>query len=410
MRLPEFTPLADPSRRRLLGGMAAALPMTLLSGCNRSAEDATSASVSVAEDLVVAPPPGEAALTTGKLADAIKLLNEEISIDLHSHPGAFFFKNAPLPEDPVIAAMAKGAGFEERTVADMQAGGLTAAVFSTVSDAPLIGAGPQGLFAHREFNPGEAYAEHQRELQMLEDMIANGLVYPIRTEADFALAKASQLTGAILGTEGGDFLEQRVERVEEAHLAGIRVIGLVHYHVNEIGDIQTASAVHHGLTDFGRQAVIEMNRVGILADLAHATFETTRGAAEITSAPIMISHSFLVDTDIQHPRLLSEDHARLVADTGGIVGGWPSGVGNTTFESFVDRLFRLVDLLGIDHVGLGTDMDANYQPVFTNYRQLPYLPHTLIERGMNRAETEKLLGGNFLRVFAEVAAASTANG
>jgi membrane dipeptidase len=116
----------------------------------------------------------------------------------------------------------------------------------------------------------------------------------------------------------------------------------------------------------------------------------------------MISHSFLADADTRHPRLLSEDHARLVAQTGGVIGGWPSGVGTTTFAGFVDRLFRLVDLVGIDHVGLGTDMDANFKPVFSNYRQLPYLPHGLAARGMSRGEIGKLLGGNFLRVFTAV--------
>jgi membrane dipeptidase len=70
--------------------------------------------------------------------------------------------------------------------------------------------------------------------------------------------------------------------------------------------------------------------------------------------------------------------------------------------SFIDRLVRLVDFIGIDHVGFGTDMDANYLPVFTNYRQMPHLPVALRSRGMNDEDIAKILGGNFVRVFNEV--------
>ena len=72
------------------------------------------------------------------------------------------------------------------------------------------------------------------------------------------------------------------------------------------------------------------------------------------------------------------------------------------FSSFIDRLLRLVDVVGVDHVGLGTDMDANYLPVFTNYRQMPYIPAVLKRRGMRDDEIIKVLGGNFMRVFDEV--------
>ena len=291
-------------------------------------------------------------------------------------------------------------------MADMAAGGLTASVFSTVADALLIGAGPGGLFARREFNTGEAWADHLRQLALLTSRIEQGLMVPIRQPEDLATAKRSGTAGAILGTEGADFLEGALERVEQAHADGIRVMGLVHYHINELGDIQTAPPAHNGLTAFGKDVVREMNRLGMLADLAHATFQTTRDAAEASAAPIMISHSFLADEEARHPRLLTPDHARLVADTGGIIGGWPSGIAATRFETFVDRLFRLVDLVGIDHVGLGTDMDANFRPVLNSYRQLPYLPHALLARGMTREEVVKLLGGNFLRVFRAVSAAA----
>jgi membrane dipeptidase len=321
---------------------------------------------------------------------------------VHCHPGLFFFEGMAMPEDPMIQKMASVGVFTERTVADMAAGQLSAALFATVADAKIIGFREYGLYAHREFEPGEAYADHLRQMSVLQKMVDTGLVAPVRSVSDLLAAKQAGKVGAVFSCEGGDFLEEEGERLTEAWEAGIRSIQLVHYHINQLGDIQTDAPKHNGLTEFGRETVAEMNRLGMIIDMAHATFETTRDAAELSTQPIMVSHSFIADEDIQNPRLLSEDHARLVAETGGLVGAWPAGIGNPDFPSFIDRLMRLVDLIGIDHVGLGTDMDANFRPVFTNYRQLPQIPVVLKRRGMSDGEIVKVLGGNFIRVFDEV--------
>ena len=399
-------------RRTLLGGVAGAVATALFTtACKSSKEETTIAKAPAAPEPKAAPPaatgqdpsvpPGATPISAEELAWSEQFLARQISVDVHCHPGMFFFQGMK-PADPAVQKMASIAGFEKRTVEDMAAGQLSAALFATVSDIRLIGAGKTGLFATREFEPGEAWADHQRQMAVLQGLTDSGLVVPIRSVADFQAAKQTGKVGAMFACEGGDFLEEKGERLAEAYAAGIRSIGLVHYHVNQIGDIQTAAPKHGGLTPFGREAVIEMNRLGMLIDMAHATFETTRDAAELSSQPMMISHSLIADGDIQHPRLLSEDHARLIADTGGLVGAWPSGIGSPDFPGFINRLMRLVDLLGIDHVGLGTDMDANYMPVFTNYRQMPYLPAVLKRQGMNDGEITRVLGGNFLRVFDEV--------
>ncbi|MFV2089720.1 MAG: hypothetical protein ACC642_03615, partial [Pseudomonadales bacterium] len=134
------------NRRQFLSGLACAIPVAAFGRTDKAAA------------VMVPAPAGERELDVDQLDSAIRLLQREVSIDLHSHPGAFFFNGIDTPEDPAIAAMANAAGFEDRTIADMLAGGLSTAVISTVSDAPLIGAGSQGLYAHREFQPGEAYA------------------------------------------------------------------------------------------------------------------------------------------------------------------------------------------------------------------------------------------------------------
>src|SRR5258708_31256884 len=110
---------------------------------------------------------------------------------------------------------------------------------------------------------------------------------------------------------------------------------LVHYRVNELGDIQTAEPVHGGLTGFGREVVAEGNRLGVVIDCAHATLRTTLGVLEASADPVMISHSHLDHADRHHPRLLSSEHAMAVASAGGVIGAWPAGVTSATLDDFV---------------------------------------------------------------------------
>ena len=88
-----------------------------------------------------------------------------------------------------------------------------------------------------------------------------------------------------------------------------------------------------------------------------------------------------------------------MADAGGIIGSWPSGIGQTTFADYIDSIRRLVDTVRIDHVAIGTDMDANYRPVLRSYRDWSLIPAGLLARGLRDGEVAKIMGGNFLRVF-----------
>ena len=142
-----------------------------------------------------------------------------------------------------------------------------------------------------------------------------------------------------------------------------------------------------------------MNRTGIIIDLAHATFAVSKDVVEISTKPVMISHSNLSAPTANHPRLISAEHAKLVAAAGGIIGAWPAGIGQTTFADYIDSIQRLVDAVGIDHVAVGTDMDANFRPVLRSYRDWALIPAALLARGMREAEVANIMGGNFLRVF-----------
>src|SRR6185437_3117790 len=157
--------------------------------------------------------------------------------------------------------------------------------------------------------------------------------------ADIAAAQGAHKVAAVFAVEGGDFIENRLERVRQAYADGVRAITIVHYHPNQIGDPQTEAPRFPGLTDIGKDIVHEMNRVGVIVDLAHASFGVTRDAVGISSRPMMISHTNLKRPGLDHPRLVSVEHARLVTEHGGIVGSVPSGIGQKTLADWIDSIF-----------------------------------------------------------------------
>ena len=335
-----------------------------------------------------------------ELARARAFLARHPSIDAHAHPGRTFVDGAEHLSG-LVWVYAKLGHFEQKSINDMKAGGLTAAAFAAVSDFQTLGLQGEGLAAVRDFEPGEAWASYKRQLGHLQALVDQGLVVPIKTLADFEAARVSNRIGALFTVEGGDFLEGKPERVAQAYADGVRSITLMHYRNNELGDIITGTAVRGGLSDAGIAVVKAMNAAGMLVDVAHASEATAMGAIRASSKPVMASHVHINRKGYDHPRFISVDLARAVVQTGGgVLGAWPAGIGITDLKGFVDRTFELVDVVGIDHVCLGTDMDGNYKPVFDTYANLPLYVAGLLQRGMHEAEAAKLIGGNFLRVFA----------
>ena len=238
----------------------------------------------------------------------------------------------------------------------------------------------------------------------------------VRFAVDFSFQ--GQHSPFVLAVEGGDFLEGRLDRVREAHDRGIRSIQLVHYRVNELGDIQTEPARHGGLTPFAREVIREMNRLGMLVDVAHATFDGVRAAVETSSKPMVLSHTFV---DVPgNARAVSREHARLVAKGGGVVGVFPVAFGGPGFSGYIDHLSRMADAVGIDHVHpdlfaifafkgegagtrdpIGTDMDGIPFQIctFDDYSRWPSIATALLERGYGRADVAKVMGENVARVL-----------
>jgi membrane dipeptidase len=321
-----------------------------------------------------------------------EVLDTTLSFDLHSHPGLF----RSMSND-TLAGHRRAA----------EAGQVKLISLTATSDAPVLGRKPSGaLYATREPRPGELYASMYRQLDTLTGWSA-GAGMPTVLSVEAAAAPGPPVRG-LLAVEGCDFLEGRIERVQEAFERGIRSLQLVHYRVNELGDIQTEAPVHGGLTVFGRAVVREMNRLGIVVDVAHATQAVVAGVVETTTQPIILSHSNIQDAT-GWARFISPEHARLVAKTGGIIGAMPIIFGRRGDDigGYVHYISRLVDAVGIDHVGLGTDMDGiGPSAIFTSYARWPSLAAALLDHGYGRDDVAKVLGGNAQRVFRKVHAAS----
>lgn len=339
-----------------------------------------------------------------ELAAARQLLARHPAVDAHAHPGRSFVDGAQNLSG-LVWIYARLGSFEDDTIADMRAGGLAAAAFAAVADFQALGLQGEGLAAVRAFEPGEAWASYRRQIDRLKGLASRGLVFPVKTVADVAAARAAGKVGALLTVEGGDFLEGRVDRVALAHADGVRSITLMHYRNNELGDIITGEPVHQGLTPAGRAVVREMNRLGMLVDVAHASEATALGVLDASSQPVIASHVH-VRGKATHPRFISPALMRaVVAKGGGLVGAWPAGIAIVDLRGFVDRALELVELAGIDHVCLGTDMDANYKPVFDTYAHLPHFVAGLAQRGLAEGDIAKLIGGNYLRLLAAVQSA-----
>ena len=297
---------------------------------------------------------------------------------------------------------------DRSVLATMAPGGVSAALVSAIADLPTIRRNRETrrLEKVRDPEPGECLAAVQAYLASFEatgTRIAHE-PHEIRA-ADPAL---------VLAVEGCDFLEGDLDRLDAMAARGVRSIQLTHYLVNETGDIQTAPPVHGGLTHFGAAAVRRMNQCGIIVDVAHCSEATVKGVATATTRPILCSHANLKEPghpDGDHPRYISPDYARMVTETGGVIGAWIAVLWTEKLPGLIRHLFRLIDAVGIDHVGIGTDLPAGAAkaelPDFSRHREIAT---ALRQRGMTEIEVAKVCAGNWLRVFRAVRAGHAATG
>lgn len=343
----------------------------------------------------------EDALDADYLQQARRLLSNHPAIDIHAHPGRTFGRDATdLP--PALRIMSSAGPSEDRAIADMREGLVCAASFAVVADFQVLNLVGEGLGAARDFKPGEARASYERQIANMHRVLNEQGATFVREPGDFRRILSKQGAGAFLTVEGADFLAGDTANVAAAFKDGVRSITLVHYRPNEVGDIQTAAPVTGGLSPFGADVIREMDRQGMVVDLAHASEATVAAAIKVCTRPVMCSHTHVQGRGATHPRFISAEMAKEICNRGGVIGAWPAGIGMSTMDEYVDRIFDLADVLGPKHVSLGTDMDANFKPVFTSYREMPFLVSELLRRGYGRQNVIDFAGGNFLRVFEAV--------
>lgn len=249
-------------------------------------------------------------------------------IDMHTHAGR------PNRVGPV----------DRSVLATMASGGVAAAVVSAIADLPMIRRNPQTkrLEKVRDPNPGEC-------LTAVEDYLASFEATGTRIAREPSQIRAGD-PALVLAVEGCDFLEGDLDRLDALEARGVRSIQLTHYLVNETGDIQTAPPVHGGLTRFGADAVRRMNRLGIIVDVAHCSEATVKGVVATATQPILCSHANLKEQghpDGDHPRYLGPEYARMVVDTGGVIGAWFSVLWVEKVPGLIRHLFRLIDAVGM---------------------------------------------------------------
>lgn len=171
--------------------------------------------------------------------------------------------------------------------------------------------------------------------------------------------------------------------------------------MNELGDIQTEPPVHGGLIEFGAEVIRRCNRLGIVVDAAHGTYDLVVRASSVTSKPSVLSHTSLASSPARYSRRIAPDHARVVAKTGGVVGIWPPAAELPTLTEMATGVARMVDAVGIDHGGLRSNMMGLAGPsVLPDYARLQGLAEALIGVGLAVADTSKISGANHARVFA----------
>ncbi len=227
----------------------------------------------------------------------------------------------------------------------------------------------------------------------------------IRNRADLqavlaARAGGSRQVGGLLATEGLHPLEGDLGNIARLYDAGYRMMGLHHFFDNELGGSLHGRS-QAGLTDFGRAVVAELSRRGILIDVAHSSPAVVADVLALTDAPIVVSHTGIKGV-CDTPRNLPDPLMQRIAARGGVigVGYWDGAVCDPRPESVVAALRYAIGLLGVDHVGLGSDYDGATTVAFDT-SELAVLTHLMLETGFTEAEIRAVMGGNVVRLLQE---------
>ena len=297
------------------------------------------------------------------------------------------------------------------------------------------------------------YHAARRTLQLIDAMQGVLDKYPqrielARTASDIRRIVASGKLAALMGIEGGHAIQNDLSLLRTYKRLGVAYMTLTHSNTNDWADSSTDKPRWGGLNDLGRQVVREMNRIGMMVDISHTSDDTVRDVLEVTTKPVIASHSSCRVIS-NHPRNLSDELLKAIGANGGYVGinFYPEfldqqyrdavlaqqkdvlgtlnerrelppekldelaparafsfaedmGVPRPPFERILDHIDRAVKIAGIDHVGIGSDLDTIPTPAgLDDVTDFPKITEGLLARGYTEDDIRKILGGNLLRVL-----------
>jgi microsomal dipeptidase-like Zn-dependent dipeptidase len=229
-----------------------------------------------------------------------------------------------------------------------------------------------------------------------------------RTPNDLWMNKHLHKKSIMLGIENGIALDGKLENLQHFKDRGIVYMTLCHNGDNDICDSASRSDnTHGGVSAFGEQVIHEMNRLGIMVDMSHAGEKSFYDALDISAKPIVCSHSS-ARALCDHPRNLTDDQMRALAKKGGVAqttiyNGFLRKDGEATIMDVMAHLEHAIEVMGIDHVGLGTDFDGDGGVRgLACSSELINFTRALLARRFSEEDIQKIWGGNFLRVMNEV--------
>ena len=208
----------------------------------------------------------------------------------------------------------------------------------------------------------------------------------------------AMVVGGMLSIEGLQNLEGRIENLDVLYAAGFRMAGLAHFFDNDV-----AGSMHGvqkgGLTPLGRQAVPRMEALGMIVDLAHSSHAAVAEVLAMAKRPVVSSHGG-VQATCKVNRNLTDDEIKGIARTGGVIGigYWEGAVCSTAPEAVARAIAHVRDLVGLDHVGLGSDFDGSTTTGFDT-SQVAAVTQALLDAGFSEDDIRKVMGGNVLRVI-----------
>lgn len=270
---------------------------------------------------------------------------------------------------------------------------------------------PQGERDEASLAKATAYAEERLKEVIRQEQLNPTRMGIARTPDDLLRLKQAGKKAIFLGIENGYALGKEVNNVRKFRDMGVSYITLCHNGDNDLCDSARGKGEWKGLSPLGKQMVAEMNRLGVMVDISHAAESTFYDVLECSRYPIIASHSS-ARALCNHPRNLTDDQLKAIAGQGGVVqlclykGFINEEAENASVSDAIRHINHMVDLIGVEHVGIGSDFDGDGELIGCRAsNELINITMHLLKEGYSEADISRIWGGNFLRVMRQVQSA-----